>query len=106
MSLLTLVGMRFRPPADKIVPMLDTGTPVILVREPQNKHDPNAIAVYLHLGYVSAKQAASLGPDIDEAKRLLVAEGHPSATGHLNGRLIQTPSWPSIDIDPPQDDNS
>jgi hypothetical protein len=40
----------------------------VLVREPQNRHDTNAIAVYADgrkFGYVSATKAASLAPHFD-----------------------------------------
>jgi hypothetical protein len=49
----------------------DTGF-YILIREPDNPHDPNAIAVSLggvwHMGYVPSGLAAELAPLIDAGK--------------------------------------
>jgi HIRAN domain len=45
------------------------GTPVVLVREPGNKFDPNAVMVWIdgkHVGYIPSKDAAALAPFIDQ----------------------------------------
>lgn len=39
-----------------------------LVREPENKHDSNAVAVYgrgRKVGYLSTAKAAGVGPELD-----------------------------------------
>jgi len=51
----------------------------VLVREPDNEYDPNAIAVYAtttdgsqsarHVGYISAEVAESLAPALDRGRR-------------------------------------
>jgi hypothetical protein len=44
-----LVGMAFRPPAKQILSILPLGTNLILVPEPTNQYDPNAIQVHVDL---------------------------------------------------------
>jgi hypothetical protein len=65
-----LVGMRFRPPADVIVGNLAAGTDLVLMRQPDNPHDENAIAVLL---------AGFQGEDFtelrDEAEAAATAQG-------------------------------
>lgn len=65
------------------------GTAVSLVREPENPHDPNAIAVKAGgetIGYVAAKDAADLAPLLDES-------GGPQAIIHeITGCLPDYPT--------------
>ena len=45
------------------------GTDVVLVREPDNKFDPNAIMVWIdgqHVGYIPSKDAVALAQFIDQ----------------------------------------
>lgn len=42
-----IVGMHFRPPAKLILEYLPSGTPLMLVREPDNPYDENAVKVML-----------------------------------------------------------
>lgn len=53
--LLQIVGSNFRPPAKDLLQVMATGTPLTLLRDPDNPYDPNAIKVLLAT------------PDIDEA---------------------------------------
>lgn len=68
----------------------DPGARVNLVREPENTHDRNAIAVQAGgktIGYIAAKDAADLAPVLDEG-------GKPQSIIHeLTGCL---PDYPSI----------
>lgn len=53
------------------------GTPVVLVREPANKFDPNAVMVWIdgkHVGYIPSKDAAALAPFIDQTGSELTLE--------------------------------
>ena len=65
----TIVGTRFRPPsAMTLLGLLPKGAHLLLQREPLNKHDANATAVYHgdeHLGYLPAGDAATLAPILD-----------------------------------------
>ena len=74
------IGQKFRPGAHE--KLLDTppGTSVDLVREPDNKFDPNAIAVKIdgqHCGYIPRAQAELLARDLDAGRlRVAVLEGY------------------------------
>lgn len=62
------------------------GTAYALIREPSNKHDPNAIAVHdgrRRVGYVSSARAGSMAPvlDIMGAPAYLVAGAAPGEAG-------------------------
>ena len=79
-SLLSLVGTRFRLRGPKLVSEMDNKHPVLLVREPGNPYDHNAIAVYVQIGYISAKEASEWGPQMDAQINLV---------GTLPGKLVQ-----------------
>lgn len=66
-ALYALVGMAYSPLGLKTTNSLLEGMPLILLREPTNSHDPNAVAVYVRVGYIRAKQATSLAPKMDAA---------------------------------------
>jgi hypothetical protein len=62
-----VAGVSFRPEA-VADPSFDPGARVALVREPENEHDPHAIAVWnrertLQAGYVPRDVARALGGD-------------------------------------------
>lgn len=63
-SLLALVGI-----SQALGPTLteDIGedVDVLLVREPANPYDNNAIKVYIPIGYIKKEQAAKLAPKLD-----------------------------------------
>lgn len=68
-----------------------------LVAEPDNKYDPNAIAVYSEagkLGYVPRKKAPAYRPVFEEIAR----QGYEAGvcTGVLTGG--QPPDWPSFGV--------
>ena len=48
MSTYPIVGAYYRPPAQAILKVLPLGTTLTLVAEPDNEHDPNAIAIWLY----------------------------------------------------------
>ena len=66
-----IVGAKYHNGAhDRLLAAKD-GHPVSLVRDPQNKYDPNAIRCEIDgqmCGHVPATQAKSLAPDIDAGK--------------------------------------
>lgn len=47
-----VVGQRFRPPAPLIYESLGINTPLILVRQPENQYDPNAVQVFIEKAYI------------------------------------------------------
>jgi len=60
-----LVGTQFRPRGLDIVNQMDSLHPALLVREPENKFDPNAVAVYVQIGYIPKAQAAAWASQLD-----------------------------------------
>src|SRR6478752_4087627 len=70
-----LVGMSFYKNATKVVKELSSDTTLLLVREPRNKFDPNAIGVYMKLGHINRDVAMVLAPLADMGKRGLGGPG-------------------------------
>ncbi len=65
----SIVGMNYVKTED-FVAALKVGTPVTLVREPDNQHDKNAVAVWVDgrkVGFVPKNQNAALAQFIDQA---------------------------------------
>ncbi len=78
----------------------DTGF-YILIREPDNPHDPNAISVSLggvwHMGYIPSKLATELAPLMDagrvfDAEFVCVNEFSPHERVGLTVRIVETSS--------------
>jgi hypothetical protein len=69
-----LRGNNFRPIEAKVIANnLEEGNVLILMREPGNQYDPNAIQVLdpnteVHLGYVAKEVAVELAPLMDEGR--------------------------------------
>jgi hypothetical protein len=75
---IAVAGVSFRPEALND-PSFDAGRRLALVAEPDNEHDPNAVAVWneertLQLGYVPADVAPALAGD-EQAVSLWRVEG-------------------------------
>lgn len=58
--ILPIVGASFRPPAQEILAALSVGAQLELEAEPDNPHDPNAIAVWIWVEDIPSKTLASL----------------------------------------------
>lgn len=71
---LTVVGLSYRVTPAKMEEIAgETPLKAKLVREPENNHDSNAVAVYLtekpynfHLGYLSREVAKEIAPRLDK----------------------------------------
>lgn len=75
------------------------GSEYLLVREPKNEYDPNAVAVYgkgRKVGYVSAAKAASFAPILDSLPEdAFLVSGTSTVEGSL--RLwVDLPSVPAL----------
>lgn len=86
-------GTRFRSAAEKIdlASMIGKTTPVIFKKEPENKFDPNAIAIYvdkIHAGYVPSK-------DISEFSEFMAAHPNINATATI---LMQQDGIPRVSV--------
>ncbi len=96
-----LVATKFRGQrAIEIVRSLKHGDPVTLMREPENPHDPNAVAVWAqdhHCGFVPAAQSKKLAPFID-ANGAPPLEGQTGCT--FNARFVVTADrHPMIEVE-------
>ena len=63
-----IVGWKHHKGAEKKLRATKQNTPVTLVREPENEHDPNAIRCEIDgimCGFIPAAQAERLAADID-----------------------------------------
>lgn len=87
-AIYTLVGMQHRGTM-ALVRSLPHGKPLTLVRDPENKFDPNAVKVMLnaeHIGFVKATEAGALA-------RYMTAAGMSEMPATLNA----TSAWPQVE---------
>lgn len=75
-----LVGMHFRPPAKWLLASLPAGTPLELRREPDNRYDEKAIAVFLASSSIPASQHETLGEAL-------------TGTGETLESVLDQPEW-------------
>jgi single-stranded-DNA-specific exonuclease len=81
-----IVGISFEGRQD-LIAGLAPGDQLALVREPENPHDSNAIAVRfgrLHLGYVRREIASRLTPNFDAGERYGASVGSITGGGERN----------------------
>lgn len=90
MPIVSIVGMKFRPPALEIIERIPSGHPLLLIREPANPHDPNAVGVWIQLGYIPATHAKLLAPRLDATASGLRAT--------LPGEFQYNPGWPKVEF--------
>lgn len=67
MKHISIVGQKFRG-LDPYLPGIETGTEAILVREPFNQYDANAVAVWIegkHVGYLPKADNTPIAVKID-----------------------------------------
>ena len=57
-----IVGSKYRPPAQAILSVIPVGQELELIPEPDNEHDPNAIAVWIDGGAMTTQM------EIDEVR--------------------------------------
>ena len=85
-----VAGVSFRPEA-VADSSFDPGRPLTLVPEPENEHDPNAVAIWneertLQAGYVPREAAASLAGDEQAVSLWRFGEG-------LRVLIVSSGSW-------------
>ena len=81
------------------------GRPLRLERQPDNEHDPNAIAVYAgdQLGFVPREIAAELAPEVDAGKpwsAVVLREQRASPRDPRTGITMLLAAAPSIELKP------
>lgn len=75
------------------------GTEYQLRREPKNRHDANAIAVYgqgRRVGYISAAKAASIAPLLDVLPEMAFTVGGMGVVGNSIRLWVDVPSLPAL----------
>ena len=75
------------------------GTEYQLRREPKNRHDGNAIAIYGQghkVGYISAAKAASIAPLLDELPEVAFTVSGAGVLGNSIRLWVDVPSIPSL----------
>jgi uncharacterized protein YcbX len=80
-----IVGMKHRG-AEALVASLPPDEPLTLVREADNKFDPNAVQVWArgrHVGYIPKTQNAVLARFIDENGKLVSIMGMDEGGGNV-----------------------
>jgi hypothetical protein len=102
-----VAGTQFRPGAlesDALAP----GSPLALRREPENEHDPNAIAVDAggeHVGFVPRELAEELAPELDAGRpwtAVVLREQRPSPRDPRSGvTMLLSPEPVELRVRPP-----
>lgn len=94
----SIVGMNFRK-SEKFVAELAPGTKLSLVREPGNKFDKNAVAVWcgdVHVGYVPKTQNVVLAKFIDEngvaAATTAIADDAGAPAKAIEATFVRSPN--------------
>lgn len=80
-----IVGQKFRG-LDPYLPGIVAGCPALLVREPTNQFDPNAIAVYVdgkHVGYLRKEDNKDLAKRIDAEGSTIAFDSAPASLDHV-----------------------
>jgi hypothetical protein len=83
------------------------GTPVELVPEPKNKHDPNAIAVFsgrgVQIGYISAERAPYIGTRLNRGEEVAaIFQGLDGGSAFIRVRFGGgSPTLPPASARPP-----
>lgn len=102
-----IVGSSFYPNAGNIIARLRPGAKLVLKREPTNKFDKNAVAVYFNfsgnmtqLGHLSRGLAELLAPKLDSGTEVRVTKA-PIMGGVINLEWDQDEETetPSVDAD-------
>lgn len=90
---------------ERFMAELKPGTEALLVREPTNQHDPNAVAVYIggkRIGYIPKKQNGVLSQFIDQQGRTETI-AQDSATQHrtLPAKFVRSPNsgFPMVEVE-------
>ncbi len=97
-SLYAMVGMRFRD-AEEFVASLPDREPLLLLRQPNNPHDANAVAVWArgrHVGFIPTKENAALASRMDDI-------GRERADFKLEAKLVAG-QWPQIEVEEGESD--
>jgi hypothetical protein len=102
----SIVGMNYIK-TEGVVAALAVGTAVTLVREPQNVHDKNAVAVYVgiqRVGYIPKKQNLVLAAFIDQQPLRSMAfdagTGFTANVRAVDAKFVRSPNsgYPMVEV--------
>lgn len=108
-----IVGMKHHEGAEAIVRDLKTGNPLRLVRDPKNKFDPFAVAVFAVigadamktgagtmrlLGYIKKEQVVDLSRRIDASGHMLVTDKNKVACRYINAKFAAA-DGPHVEVE-------
>jgi hypothetical protein len=101
-----IVGTNFTGVPESFVAGLKAGTPATLVREPDNPHDANAVAVYVEgkrIGYIRRKDNPVLAQFIDQkgTTALLAMDGFNGlGRKSIDGTFVRSPNsgFPMVEV--------
>ena len=104
----SIVGMNWQK-AEEFVKALAPETPVVLIREPENEHDSNAVAVYVEgrkVGFIPSKQNKVLAMFIDQTGQDLStlamdsAATRPVGSKYISAKYFRSPNsgYPMVEV--------
>src|SRR5574337_1437039 len=102
----SIVGQKFKG-LDPYLPGIQAGAVAYLVREPDNPHDPNAVAVWIDgraVGYIPKKDNAVLAQFIDQSGQPLAMDGVFGSDGKpvrsIKARFIRSANsaYPQVEV--------
>lgn len=104
----SIVGMNWTKTED-FVKSIAPGTPVVLIREPNNEHDTNAVAVWIEgrkVGFIPKKQNAVLASFIDQtgagnsAGAMLAMDQNPATVRAITGSFARSSNsgYPMVEV--------
>lgn len=99
-----IVGQKFRG-LDPYLPGIVAGVDALLVREPNNQFDPNAVAVWIdgkHIGYLRKEDNGPIAKRIDaEGSTIALDSAQFSGAKSIRAKFARSPSssYPQVEID-------
>lgn len=93
LAIYSLVGTKYTDGGQQRLAALKAGAPLMLFREPENPHDPNAVRVYDSTG--RAPLGFVKGTEVVKLARLLDTRGIKSIPGTLR---FSADRWPLIEV--------
>ena len=98
-----IVGQKFIG-LDPYLPGTLAGAEALLVREPTNAYDPNAVQVWVsgsRVGYIPKKDNAALAQFIDQAGAPMALDSATSAERVLRATFRRSPNsgYPQVEVD-------
>lgn len=106
----SIVGQKHRN-LDPYLPGIEAGCEALLVREPTNQHDPNAVAVWIdgtHVGYLRKEDNGPIAKRIDDegakgakiaADQMPLLNPEPRAFMRATFRRSPNSAYPQVEID-------